>query len=120
MTWLYWKSRGSLLLMLMMLMHAAVNNTTQIVPAGAASHDSLPCLAVEFLKGETLRSRLTSLLPLSTVLGYAVQIGRGVAAAHHRGIIHCDLKPDIFVTRGGQIKLLDFGFATEPDRGKTT
>ena len=84
----------------------------------SANHDGIPYVAVELLEGDTLRSHLgTSPLPLSTALDYAVQIGRGLAAAHDRGIVHRDLKPEnIFVTRDGQIKLLDFGLATEPAR----
>jgi TolB-like protein/Tfp pilus assembly protein PilF len=78
--------------------------------------DGIPYVAVELLEGDTLRPHLgTSPLPLSTALDYAVQIGRGLAAAHDRGIVHRDLKPEnIFVTRDGQVKLLDFGLATEP------
>jgi protein kinase/serine/threonine-protein kinase len=78
--------------------------------------DGIPYVAVELLEGDTLRPHLgTSPLPLSTALDYAVQVGRGLAAAHDRGIVHRDLKPEnIFVTRDGQVKLLDFGLATEP------
>ena len=80
--------------------------------------DGIPYVAVELLEGDTLRPHLgTAPLPLSTALDYAVQIGRGLAAAHDRGIVHRDLKPaNIFVTRDGQVKLLDFGLATEPAR----
>ena len=52
-------------------------------------------------------------LPLRTGLDYAVQIARGLAAPHGRGIVHCDLKPgNIFVTPDNQVKILDFGLAT--------
>ena len=95
---------------------AALSHPNILAIHDVGSHEGVPYIAVELLEGETLRSRIgTSPLPLSTTLEYAVQIGRGLAAAHDRGIVHRDLKPEnIFVTRDGQIKLLDFGLATEP------
>jgi serine/threonine protein kinase/tetratricopeptide (TPR) repeat protein len=95
---------------------AALSHPNILAIHDVGSHEGIPYVAVELLEGETLRSRIgTSPLPLSTVLEYAVQIGRGLAAAHDRGIVHRDLKPEnIFVTRDGQIKVLDFGLATEP------
>ncbi len=95
---------------------AALSHPNILTLYDVGIHDGSPYAAIELLEGDTLRSHIgVSPLPLRTVVDYAVHIGRGLAAAHARGIVHRDLKPEnIFVTRDGQIKLLDFGLATEP------
>jgi serine/threonine-protein kinase len=95
---------------------AALSHPNILAIYDVGDHEGIPYIAIELLDGDTLRAHLgTSPLPLWTALDYAVQIGRGLAAAHDRGIVHRDLKPEnIFITRDGQVKLLDFGLATEP------
>ena len=67
----------------------------------------------ELLEGQTLheRSELEG-VSVRKALDYAVQILRGLAAAHEKGIVHRDLKPEnIFITKDGHVKILDFGLA---------
>ena len=95
---------------------AALSHPNVVAIYDVGTDGETPYAAIELLEGETLTSRIAgAVLPLKTVLDFAVQIARGLAAAHDRGIVHRDLKPDnIFVTREGQIKILDFGLATDP------
>jgi len=74
-----------------------------------------PYAVMELLEGATLGDRLSqSSISLRKALEWALQITRGLAAAHERGIIHRDLKPqNIFVTRDGLVKILDFGLALQ-------
>ena len=70
---------------------------------------------MELLEGESLRDRLRAgaLAPKKAV-ELASQMAEGLAAAHHRGIVHRDVKPEnIFLGRDGRVKLLDFGLAKQ-------
>jgi len=76
-------------------------------------HDGSPYMVSELLEGETLRDRMKgTALPPRKAIEYALQIARGLAAAHEKGIVHRDLKPEnLFITKDGRIKILDFGLA---------
>ncbi|MGQ0732543.1 MAG: protein kinase domain-containing protein [Acidobacteriota bacterium] len=70
-------------------------------------------LAMELLEGEALDHRLEGrALDLATLIEYGTQIADAIDAAHAEGILHRDIKPaNIFITRRGQVKVLDFGLA---------
>ncbi|WP_437478160.1 protein kinase [Sorangium sp. So ce1014] len=73
-------------------------------------------LVMELLEGETVEARRarepTGMLGVNEVLGIADDLLDVLAVAHERGIVHRDLKPEnLFLTRQGQLKVLDFGIA---------
>src|SRR5438552_10528928 len=91
----------------------ALNHPNILVIHHIGIHEGAPYIVSELLEGETLRERLASgALPQRKAIDYALQIAKGLAAAHEKGIVHRDIKPDnIFITDDGRVKILDFGLA---------
>ena len=92
---------------------SALNHPNILTVHELGRHGEAPYLVTELLEGESLREVLKrGPLPLARVFDHALQVARGLAAAHERGIVHRDLKPEnLFVTSDGRVKILDFGLA---------
>src|SRR5262245_53787747 len=89
----------------------ALNHPSVLAVYDVGTHQGAPYVVSELLEGHTLRVRLDGgALPVRKALELALQIARGLAAAHDKGVVHRDLKPqNVFITKDGRVKILDFG-----------
>jgi serine/threonine protein kinase/tetratricopeptide (TPR) repeat protein len=92
---------------------AALSHPNILAIHDFGTHGGVSYAVMELLEGQTLREKLLSgPVPPKQAVDYAVQLARGLSAAHDKGVVHRDLKPEnLFVTRDGHVKILDFGLA---------
>jgi len=96
---------------------AALNHPNILAVYRFGTFEGAPYMVSELLDGTTLGQLLTrGPLQARKAIDYGIQTAQGLAAAHEKGIVHRDLKPDnLFVTKDGRIKILDFGLAKLTD-----
>ncbi len=92
---------------------AALSHQNILAIHDTGTHDGHIYVVTELLEGETLRARVQQgPMPVRKATEIAMQIARGLAAAHDKGIVHRDLKPEnVFLREDGHVKILDFGLA---------
>lgn len=92
---------------------ALLNHPNIVAVHDVGSHLGVPFVVSELLDGRTLRQQMQEgPIEIRTAVGYAVDVARGLVAAHRHGVVHRDLKPEnIFITADERVKILDFGLA---------
>jgi eukaryotic-like serine/threonine-protein kinase len=92
---------------------AAIAHVNVVTVYDTGTDDGVPYIVSELVTGENLRSVIDrGPVPRKTAIDLGLQLARGLAAAHAKGVVHRDLKPgNLIVTDDGTLKILDFGLA---------
>ena len=95
---------------------AQVSHPNVVAVIDAGEDGGRPYIVFEYAEGETLKQRIDRMgrLPPDEAAAYAIEVGRGLAAAHARRLVHRDVKPqNVLIDADGRAKVTDFGIARE-------
>jgi serine/threonine-protein kinase len=93
---------------------AQLSHPHVVMVIDAGEDEGHPYIVFEHVRGETLKERIKreGQLPVAEAVAYAIEIGRGLQAAHERGLVHRDVKPqNVLIDDEGRAKVTDFGIA---------
>jgi tRNA A-37 threonylcarbamoyl transferase component Bud32 len=93
---------------------AQVSHPNVVAVIDAGEDAGRPYIVFEYVDGVTLKRRIDDAgrLPLDEATAYAIEVGRGLAAAHARMLVHRDVKPqNVLIDQDGRAKVTDFGIA---------
>jgi eukaryotic-like serine/threonine-protein kinase len=93
---------------------AQLSHPHVVMVIDAGEEDGHPYIVFEHVRGETLKDRIRreGPLPVAEAIAYAIEVGRALQAAHERGLVHRDVKPqNVLIDEEGRAKVTDFGIA---------
>jgi serine/threonine-protein kinase len=102
---------------------AQLNHPYIVGVIDAGEDGVMPYIVFEYVEGETLKDRIRrhGRLPIAEAVAYAIEIAQALGAAHDRGIVHRDVKPqNVLVDEEGSAKVTDFGIARTLDQEQLT
>jgi len=102
---------------------AQVSHPNVVAVIDAGEDGGRPYIVFEYCDGETLKQRIDRMgrLPLDEAAAYAIEVGRGLQAAHARRLVHRDVKPqNVLIDAEGRAKVTDFGIARELEQDGLT
>ncbi len=96
-------------------------NVVAVIDAG--EDGGYPYIVFEYVKGETLKQRIARIgaLDAQEAIAYAIEVARGLSAAHARNLVHRDIKPqNVLIDEEGRAKLTDFGISRQLEQDGMT
>ena len=102
---------------------AQLSHPHVVMVIDAGEDEGHPYIVFEHVRGETLKDRIRREGPLriSEAVAYAIEIGRALQAAHERGLVHRDVKPqNVLIDDEGRAKVTDFGIALGLEQNQLT